>query len=305
MTNPKVTLGLPVYNGDKYLDEAIASLLDQTFDDFELLISDNGSTDRTEEICREWAGRDARIQYFRHEENRGGSWNFGYVFELARGQFFRWAAHDDTIRPTYIEACLKALEANPEAILASPRVDRIDETGRPLPVEYSDVTSSDPIERLATVMFDEVICFPIWGLMRTEVLGRTGLLGAFDSSDRVLLGELALHGTFELVDDVLFVNRFHPDTSMRAFEDRYARGAWFDPKLSRITYMPNWQYNLEWIRMIGRVGLRGAPRRKAYGLVLRWSRLKWRRLAFDPVRVVLEAVIAGCVKIIRYFQAYE
>ena len=305
MADPRVSVGLPVFNGENYLDEAIASLVDQTFEDFEIVISDNGSNDRTQEICEGWAARDPRIRYYRSSENRGAGWNFRRVFELATGDLFRWAAHDDLVRPGYLAACVAALETHPAAVLAYPRADRINTEGGSIPVVYTDVDDPDRIKRLSAVMFDEVICLPVFGLIRSETLRRTGLMGSFDSSDRILLGELALHGTFTRVEEELFVSRVHPEASMRAYEDRFARGAWFDPAHDRITYMPNWRYNREWLRMMTRAGLTGSDRKRAYGLLLRWSKLKWRRLAFDPVRVVLEAIIAGSVRIIRHFQAYE
>src|SRR5688572_10868700 len=99
--NPRVSIGLPVYNGENYLAEAIDSILAQTFEDFELIISDNASTDRTQEICEAYAAKDGRIRYYRSEVNKGSAWNFNRVFELARGEYFKWAAHDDYIAPEY------------------------------------------------------------------------------------------------------------------------------------------------------------------------------------------------------------
>ena len=106
---PRVTIGLPVYNGENYLAAAIESLLSQTFTDFELVICDNGSTDRTEQVCRAYAARDARIRYYREVENRGLAWNFSRTFELARGEYFKWHAHDDLCGPTLLRGALEAL----------------------------------------------------------------------------------------------------------------------------------------------------------------------------------------------------
>src|SRR5690242_6344650 len=101
-TSPKVSIGLPVYNGERFLAEAIDSVLAQTFTDFELIISDNASTDRTPEICKAYAEKDSRIRYYRNEENQGASWNFNRVFELSRGMCFQWLAHDDYIAPGFL-----------------------------------------------------------------------------------------------------------------------------------------------------------------------------------------------------------
>ena len=92
---PKVSIGMPVYNGEKYIREALDSLLAQTFTDFELIISDNASTDGTEAICREYAARDPRIRYVRQSENRGPTANFHFVLDEAVGEYFMWAAYDD------------------------------------------------------------------------------------------------------------------------------------------------------------------------------------------------------------------
>src|SRR6185295_20414870 len=99
---PRVSIGLPVFNGEQLLRQAVDSLLAQTFSDFELVISDNGSTDGTEAICREYAARDSRIRYLREPENRGGSWNFSRLPPLARGEYFRWSCHDDICEPTHL-----------------------------------------------------------------------------------------------------------------------------------------------------------------------------------------------------------
>ena len=131
---PLVTIGLPVYNGGQFLATALDSLLGQTFTDFELIISDNASTDTTEEICREYARADARVRYRRSSENRGFTWNANRVVELAAGKFFRWAAHDDACLPTFLERCVETLRSeSPSVVLAYPRSKVIDDAWcRPL-----------------------------------------------------------------------------------------------------------------------------------------------------------------------------
>src|SRR5436190_12174806 len=95
MRDPIVSIGLPVFNGERYLRQALDSLLGQDFQDFELIISDNASTDRTAEICRAYVAKDRRIRYYRNESNIGSAPNYRRVFELARGEFFKWCSHDD------------------------------------------------------------------------------------------------------------------------------------------------------------------------------------------------------------------
>lgn len=106
-TPPALSIGMPVFNGESNIREALDSLLVQTFIDFELIISDNGSTDGTEMICREYAAKDPRIRYVRQSENRGMLFNFLFVLDEAQGKFFMWAAHDDIWAPNWVETMLQ------------------------------------------------------------------------------------------------------------------------------------------------------------------------------------------------------
>jgi len=127
-TSPKVSIGMPVYNGEPFIRKALDSLLAQTFTDIELIISDNGSTDGTEAICREYAACDARIRYVRQPENRGMSFNFLFVLDEARGEYFMWAAADDVWDVKYIETLFSVSSAY--HCLAYGFVQKIDETGK-------------------------------------------------------------------------------------------------------------------------------------------------------------------------------
>jgi glycosyltransferase involved in cell wall biosynthesis len=127
---PTVSIGLPVRNGAHYVAEAIESILAQTFADFELIISDNASSDATASICESYAARDRRIRCYRHPHNLGASYNFNFVFRRATGAHFKWAAHDDVIRPTFLERTLAALEADPEAVLCQSLVQVVDRHNR-------------------------------------------------------------------------------------------------------------------------------------------------------------------------------
>lgn len=229
---PLVSVGLPVYNGDDYVGEAIASILGQTFQDFELLIQDNASTDRTEAICREFARQDPRVSYVRNPQNVGAIPNFNLVFERARGRYFKWAAHDDTCAPTFLERCVAVLEAEPDVVLASGQTQLINDDGSPLtrdPVHGYFVTRHgapvgvvDPEHRAeggaAAKRFWDILVrtmrtFEIFGLIRTDVLRRTGLHANYYGSDKVLLAEISLHGRFHLLPEVLLYRRCHPSQS--------------------------------------------------------------------------------------------
>ena len=113
---PRVSIGLPVYNGARYLHCALESLLAQSFDDFELVISDNASTDSTAEICKKFASADSRIRYYRQSENLGAAGNFNQAFKLSRAEYFTWAASDDVRHRTYLEKCVNLLDRQPELL---------------------------------------------------------------------------------------------------------------------------------------------------------------------------------------------
>ncbi|MCH9054911.1 glycosyltransferase [Synechococcus sp. PCC 6716] len=104
--NPKISIGMPVYNGARYIREALDSLLAQTFTEFELIISDNASIDNTEAICREYAAKDHRVRYIRQSQNLGASANFKFVLDKALGEYFMWAAADDIWDKNWIEKLL-------------------------------------------------------------------------------------------------------------------------------------------------------------------------------------------------------
>src|SRR5262245_12741967 len=134
---PRVTIGMPVYNGQAYLAHAIESVLGQSFSDLELIISDNGSTDETRAIAEEYAARDDRVRYLRSDTNRGAAWNYRRAFDVARGEYFRWAPADDWFAPDSVAVCVAALDANSDAVLCYPKTSLVDANGTLLRV-YDD-----------------------------------------------------------------------------------------------------------------------------------------------------------------------
>lgn len=271
---PKVSIGLPVYNGENFTQEAVESLLAQTHADFELIISDNASTDRTEAICRELMRRDSRIQYFRNEVNLGASRNYIRVFELARGQFFKWAAHDDICLPDFLARCVEVLDQNPECVLCFTQAAVIDAQGQRLATweEQVDLDSGSPRRRFrATQLLAETI--PIWGLMRSDILRKTPLLGNYPGHDRPLLGELALHGPFYQVPKVLFLSRDHAQRSIRVYDYRKPHEAlvWYDPRRADKLVFPEWRLLAEYMAAIRRSDLKIADRVGCYLEMAKWA----------------------------------
>ena len=219
MAEALVTVGLPIYNGASLCPIAIESVLAQTYPNFELLISDNCSTDETEEVCREYARRDSRVRYTKTERNLGAARNFCRTVELARGQYFRWMAHDDSIHPDFIKECLAVAEADPEIISVAPMIDIVDRAGikHQSIVSYTGRTSwsSNRIEQYAQMMEELAYCEThsdglfmvayLFALHRLSLLRRTRLVMPFISSDYVLAAELALWGKLAFVNKPLGV----------------------------------------------------------------------------------------------------
>lgn len=240
---PLVTVGLPVYNGERFVEETIRSLLAQDFDDFELIVADNASTDATGRIALEAASRDPRVRYLGAEANRGAAWNFNRCVEHARGRYFKWAAHDDTYEPTYLSRCVAMLERDPGLVLAHTRASDIDEAGEELHVweERGAGTHTDPVERFRAFLDHRSQFLEVFGVMRIEVLRRTPLIGPYSSSDVPLMAELGLQGRFGEVDEVLFHHREHPDRSIRVFTNLRERAAWFDTRQRAGATLPTWR----------------------------------------------------------------
>jgi glycosyltransferase involved in cell wall biosynthesis len=229
----QVTIGLPVYNGERYLSEALDSILGQTFRDFVLVVSDNASSDRTVEIVESYAALDDRVVVLRSPANRGAAWNFNRTFEVCRSPYFKWAAADDLMAPTCVERCLDTLtQAPPSVVLAYPRTRLIDDEGREIGelVDKLATAPDAPVHaRLRHVVANAVYGNLAFALMRSEALRRTRLHGSFPSSDYVLLAELALVGAFVEVPEYLFLRRDHADASRRANVSLEEISAWFDP----------------------------------------------------------------------------
>lgn len=248
---------MPVYNGDNYLAPALDSLLAQTFTDFELIICDNASTDRTQEICSQYAARDARIRYFREPSNTGAVRNHNRTIELARGEFFKWAAHDDVYAPTFIERCVSHLDANPETVLAFTKSRFIDPEGALLD-EYRhplDLSNRSRVKRFLAYAFASHTMVEDYGLVRMEILRKTPLLGNFVWSDMVMFGELALHGPFFEIPDILFFRREHPERAMQVNRDAKSLSTWNDPRKSGGQIAPTWKVFAEHIASLFRVPL--------------------------------------------------
>ena len=209
--SPPLTIGLPVFNGRNFLTESLDSLLAQTYTDFELTISDNASTDSTEDICRDDAARDNRIRYVRQPVNLGAAPNHNYLVQVARGRLFKWAAHDDLFAPKLVERCIEALDSQPELILAHAYMGNVDERGELLKIyEYRLATDSPrPSDRFRSLMFTDG-GDDFYGVIRTELMRRIPPHNSYHNAGRKLIAELSLYGPFHQVPEIMFFRREHP-----------------------------------------------------------------------------------------------
>ncbi len=258
---PRLTFAVPVFNGERFLADSLDSILAQSFGDFELVIADNASTDRTFEICEAFASRDRRIRILRSDVNRGAAWNYNRLLEQASGEYFKWHAHDDLIAPLYAARCLQRLDAHVAEILCYPRTQVIDERGQAMPEDPADalsVTGVTPGGRLSEYFrssFHNRSCNAILGIIRTSALRKTRLIGSYVGSDKILLAELALLGQFHQLPDSLFFRRAHAGSSVAATPDPSLRDEWFDTTQQRKRQFVYWKWLLEYVRAIHHVPL--------------------------------------------------
>ncbi len=282
---PAISIGLPVYNGEPFLEQAIESVLNQTYRNFELVISDNGSTDGTEAICRSYGAKDSRIRYARSKKNRGAAWNYNRTFELARGRYFRWFAADDILAGTLLEKSADVLDSRPEVVLCFTGIVDIDSEGNELEVKYSTVQSDAPEANQRFKGLGEVRpshnCEEVFGLVRSEVLAKTKLIDNYPDSDRTLLAELGLYGPFFEIREPLFLHRLHDRGSVTANPTRHDRISWFDPGKARKLVFPNWRQLYEMLLVPLRVPLSPKDRLLCYRHMLTWIRRRRKHLRDD------------------------
>ena len=216
---PKVSIGMPVCNGEWFIRKALDSLLAQTFTDFELIISDNASTDATPEICKEYAKKYTRIRFIRQPQNMGTAWNFNFVLQQARGEYFMWAACDDMWESTFISDLLKILKSNHQAALSFCRFDVIDHNEKQTHIFPTPIclTEDDLFKRLLNYIVQEEYgkAIPIYGFTRRRTMMQAVTMhykySRFWAIDKFWLFCLLSHGSLEINQSVLFHKRYAPD----------------------------------------------------------------------------------------------
>lgn len=283
MDHPRVSIGLPVYNGENFLARTLESLFGQTYAGFELIISDNASTDGTREICEAWAARDDRLRYVRNETNRGAAWNFNNVFALSRGEYFKWAAHDDLCAPEFLACCIEVLDRDPQMVLCFSRVVEIDAQGRTVKkrdyIELPNLRSPKAYERFRDIVANRHHCEAVFGLIRSGVLRQTPLIGNYMAADRVLLAVLATFGGFHELPEYLFYQRDHAQRPLWGKDHEVT--AWFDPARGEEIVFPFWRFSWEYLRAAVKAPLAPGERLRCAWVVARWGSQNLKSYKYD------------------------
>jgi glycosyltransferase involved in cell wall biosynthesis len=206
---PLVSIGVPVFNGDAHLPRTLDSILAQTYQNFEVIISDNASTDATADICAEYAARDPRIRCHRQTKNIGAPENWNFVARAARGHYFKWSSASDRCEPRFLEACVAVLEDDPSVALCFGRTSYVDENDIPVVLPDTDVEVLDesPYVRFRRVCEHLMMNNEQYGVIRRETLMRTRLDRPYPHGDLVLMAELALLGKFKRLSEPLLIRR--------------------------------------------------------------------------------------------------
>lgn len=253
MDEPKVIIGLPVYNGQKYLGAAIESHLSQTFTDFDLVISDNGSTDATPEICAEYGIKDNRVKYLRSEENRGILWNHRRVLDAIKGpnQYFRWAGADDIMEPGLLQTMVTALDTRSEVVAVVPGVKNIDDKGEIFRSDDRtlDLQSADVVARAREVLMANYQHVVAYGLIRSAALQAMRTQPDYIGWDPIFIWELALRGQIVQPPGPVLLRRFHPGSISRVKTVNEMR-KWVEPNSKAGMNFPHWTWAYERARAL-------------------------------------------------------
>lgn len=247
---PTLSIGMPVYNGEEFLEGTFASLLGQTFDDFELIVSDNASTDGTARICRDFASRDSRIRYIRQPKNAGAVPNWNLLPREARGRFFKWASANDYYDPEFLAVCMDAMRKRTDVVLAYTRTKLVHDDGTFIENDPTDLEVLDrrPEDRFITLVEHGGRNNSMAGVVRRDALLQTGLIRLYPRGDKVMLAELAAAGKFWLSEKPLFYRRMGPASSATHFGEPEKLQEYLDPTRSDGLSLDHWKQQLDLLR---------------------------------------------------------
>jgi len=207
--SPLVSIGMPLYNEERYLRQTLDSLISQDYANFEIIISDNASVDGTSDICQEYVAKDRRVHYYRNETNIGAAVNFKRVFELGQGDYFVWAAGHDLWHPTFLSRCLEIFSQDESILLCYPQAFWIDTDGQQLGLIPGSIETRglDRLSRFQVVLWGMGYCYPVYGVIKSQVLKQVNLGVQVIAPDNLLLAELSLLGSFAKIHEPLLYIR--------------------------------------------------------------------------------------------------
>jgi glycosyltransferase involved in cell wall biosynthesis len=287
-SSPLVTIGLPVYNSEKYLQQSLDSLLAQTYSNFVLVISDNASTDGTAEICRRCAASDSRVRYHRNDVNIGLPGNFNRVFQLCTTKYLKWATADDLWAPTFLERAFEVMESNESIALCYPKSFVFEGDGAPQPYEDNlHLTQEDPADRFLALVERIGLAHQLLGVIRSSCLRQTHLFAAYPGSDIVLLAELTLYGKYYELPERLFYRRFHPQASSWQRTSERHQSAYYLAASAKRMRLLTWRRHLGLISAVRSSRLPFRSKVRIYRAVLRdtrWNRNRLFREIVDYAR---------------------
>ena len=295
---PRVSIGMPVFNGEKYIHASIDSILDQTFQDFELVISDNASTDHTREICQEYVSRDSRISYHRNQENLGCSKNYNRVFELSSSEYFKWAAYDDVLAPEFLRKCVDVLDNDSSIIGCCCKTGRIDQDGTFFGYHneglLTKIDSLKPHERFYDLIGLYYTTTPFHGVYRANLFAQSQRHGSYIGADRNLVAELGLMGRIYEIPECLFFWRDHDSSYTSIFYGSGRSGTLkrFQEELSWWSsedgsYFPHWKNCVEYFRSVNRVPLNLFERLLCYKQIFNWFMEEGRRFIAKDITLFM------------------
>jgi glycosyltransferase involved in cell wall biosynthesis len=219
---PKLCIGMPIYNAASFLHKKLDSLLSQTFTDFEIIISDNASTDTTPKICDEYLKKDKRIHYFRQEKNMGVTWNFNFVLQQAKSEYFSWTAADDITLPDFLERNINILESKKNVVASISKIQPYKLKSENIPINAIDSKLRNFIKKLrksfkdmgvypihgtyedkVRIYLKKSTCEIIYGVFRTEKLQHSMIDRSFVGNDWATLLNVLKYGDFNVIDEVL------------------------------------------------------------------------------------------------------
>lgn len=313
MSQRRVTIALPVYNGERFLAASIEAVLGQTYGDFELVISNNASTDGTDEICRAYTAADPRIRYVVQPRNLGAAGNHNATLAMADTELFKWASADDLYARDLLEVCVRLLDEVPQAVLAhtwTAAIDAEDRVIQAYPYPLRTASPSAP-ERLRSLLRDgedlpgAIRADDQYGVVRTAVLRRVRPLDSYYHADQTWTAALALQGRFAIHPDWLYFRRHHDGRALKANPTVRSWTANLDPRRASRWRHPAvrlyGEFAWNYLDLVRRAPLSRADKRACYRHLADWiaSRARRRLPGYAPPGAAPEEPLAGPVPDVR------